>query len=95
MYKEVDMGHLRKRFPRLRGMFRSGDVVNNSESVVVNEPLMDVDAMARQIIEARYGFVTTFIGLPVMEDKTLGPDEYVIRVGSKLFSEIQKATKKI
>lgn len=88
------LGLARNRFQSWRGMFRSGDVVSNSESAVVDEPLINIDAMARQIIEARFNYVTSVMGLLVMEDILLGPNEIVIRVGSRLFNDIKDALRK-
>jgi len=49
----------------------------------------EIEQMAARVVNARFGFVTVFKGMVVVEDTTLPPDSYELRVGSKLFQEIE------
>ena len=78
----------------LRRLLKSREVKKNPPTKVDEELIMDIEQMAVKVVNARYGFVTVFKGMVVVEDLNLNPDSYELRVGSKLFREIEYINQK-
>ena len=89
-HKEVGMKVIRRRLARVRGR-----VERDVEPEIETTPeFLDLEAMAQQVVGARYKFATTFKGMNVAEDKDLEPNAFEIRVGPELFQEILMIEKK-